>query len=56
VHCNTTSDYEQREVANSVLAEYTTDVVGSIVVSSNGRSPMRLVCEAGTGCGGEFPH
>jgi competence protein ComEC len=55
-HCNRTSDYAQREIADSVLAEYITDVVGSIVVSSNGRSPMKLVCEAGTGCGGEFPH
>ena len=55
-HCNRTTDYAQREITDSELAEYTTDVVGSIVVSSNGRSPMRLVCATGTDCGGEFPH
>jgi hypothetical protein len=55
-HCNRTNNYDQREIAEIELAEYTTDVVGSIVVSSNGRSPMRLVCAAGNDCGGEFPH
>ena len=55
-HCNRTTNYAQREITDSELAEHTTDVVGSIVVSSNGRSPMRLVCEAGPDCGGELPH
>jgi beta-lactamase superfamily II metal-dependent hydrolase len=55
-HCNRSNNYDEREITDSELAEFITDVVGSIVVSSNGRSPMRLTCETEPDCGGVFAY
>jgi beta-lactamase superfamily II metal-dependent hydrolase len=54
-HCNTTNDFEQRQVTTTELAEYVTDVAGSIVITSVGRSPLKLTCDL-PGCTAEIPH
>ena len=54
-HCNTTNDFEQRQVTTTELAEYVTDVAGSIVITSVGRSPIMLTCDL-PGCAAQIPH
>jgi beta-lactamase superfamily II metal-dependent hydrolase len=54
-HCNTANEFEQRQVTTTELAEYATDVAGSIVITSVGRSPMMLTCDL-PACAAEIPH
>lgn len=55
-HCNNTSDFAQRQIKNTALAQYVTDVVGSVVITSTGQSPMRLECDLGAQCTAEIAH
>ncbi len=50
VHCNDTKHFEQRQPSSSTLAEYLTDTNGTIVVTTNGSSPLQLTCDSGAGC------
>lgn len=55
-HCNTSSNYSNRTITDTTLAEYVTDLNGTIVVTSTGRSPLSLRCESGAGCAVAVPH
>ncbi len=41
---------------DSDLAEYVTDIVGNVVIETNGRSPLQLTCEATQGCSVNVAH
>ncbi len=43
-------------VSNSNLAEYVTDMVGNIVITTTGSSPLSLTCEASQGCNVEIAY
>lgn len=47
IHCNTSTNIDDRQHSNSSKAEYLTDTNGTVVVTSDGRSPLRLTCENG---------
>jgi len=41
---------------DSDLGEYVTDIVGNVVIETNGRSPLQLTCEATQGCSVNVAH
>ena len=55
-HCNTSQNYSARKITTSQRADYVTDAVGSVVVSSNGRSPAKLACDAAEACDATVHH
>ena len=54
-HCGNSNDFDERTVRNTTRAEYVTEVNGTIVVTTDGSSPLTLNCESDVGCSVQVP-
>ena len=55
-HCGNSNDFDERTERNTTRAEYVTEVNGTIVVTTDGGSPLMLNCESAVGCSTRIPH